>query len=417
MVDRFSRDFIKYIKYYHGFVNIPNHFQYERIMEKENKEFLNKYFPFPHIPQEGSWSNIEFFIKHIFGEHLIEHPKTGEKIANYELGLDYLQILLLNPIQQLPILVLFSRENQTGKSTFGELCYRIFGDNAIFIGNQDLQSDFNEVYAGRLLAICEETLLERRKDAERIKNMSTATRITVNPKGQKQYAIDFFTKFQFYSNNPRMVYVTRHDDRYWILKIRAIPKDKIDPQLKPRMWEEIPAFIHFLKNRELKTQMEGRMHFNPSLLETEVFNETVKINEPSAASDLRLSIMEMFFDLIDAGMPSDTIEMPLQNIKEEFFTKSTSNTWLQEILRDYLMVDLLRDDNKAAIYKRGDYTRYFFAEFGGSDSQGAIEPKTIKWKGRPYVFHKSDFLETTDTTDQDIEPKPATVGGTDDLPF
>lgn len=391
--DRFGRSFTKFLKYYHGFVNIPNHFHYDRIIEKHGKEFLNQYFPFPHVPEQGRWDNIEFFIKHIFGENEVEHPKTGELIPNWHLGLDYLQLLLLNPTQPLPIIVLFSQENQTGKSTFGELCYKMLGDNVIFIGNQDLQSDFNEVYAGRLLAICEETLLERRKDAERIKNMSTATRLTVNPKGQKQYTIDFFTKFQFYSNNPRMVYVTRHDDRYWILKVKAIPKDKIDPTLKPRMWEEIPAFVHYLKNREMATKTESRMHFNPDLLRTETFQRTVKINEPTAASDLREYIKDMFLDLHhDMKDKQDTIEMPLQNIKDEFFTKGTSSTWVQEILRDYLQVDLLRDEKGQAIYKRGSYKKLWFNEYA-EDGDGAVEEKVIRWKGRPYVFNYSDFID------------------------
>jgi hypothetical protein len=104
-------------------------------------------------------------------------------------------------------------------------------DNCIFVGNSDLQSDFNEIYADKLLVICEETSLERHKDAERIKNMSTAKEMTINPKGQKQYTIDFFAKFQFYSNKRRMVYVTRHDDRYWILKIKSIPKSQLDPTI------------------------------------------------------------------------------------------------------------------------------------------------------------------------------------------
>ena len=385
---RFGRNFISYLKYYHGFVNVPAHFNYERIIETENKEFLNQYFPFPHVPEQGKWKEIEGFLKHIFGEHEVHHPKTLQPIPNWHLGLDYLQLLLCEPTQPLPILVLFSRENQTGKSTFGELCYRLLGDNVVFIGNSDLQSDFNEVYAGRLLAICEETLLERRRDAERVKNMSTATRMTINPKGQKQYTIDFFTKFQFYSNNPRMVYVTRHDDRYWILKVKAIPKDQLDPGLKERMWQELPAFIHFLKDRAMATQMESRMWFNPDLLRTEIFMDTVRLNEPTAATDLREAIRDWFYDL---GEDCKTIELPLKNIIEEFFTPKTGRAWVQEILKDYLGVELLKDSGKQVL-KRGEYSRLVFNEYA-EDGNGALQVKTVKWRGRPYIFRREDFIE------------------------
>lgn len=386
---RYGKSFINYLKYYHAFVNIPDHFGYERIIERDDAVFFNKYFPFPHIPQSGNWDNINRFLLHIFGKEEKVHPKTGNSIPNYELGLDYLQLLLMDPMQQLPILVLFSRENQTGKSTFGELCYRMLGDNVIFIGNSDLQSNFNEIYAGRLLAICEETLLERRRDAERIKNMSTANRMTVNPKGQKQYTIDFFCKFQFYSNNPRMVYVTKHDDRYWILKVKGIPKDQLDPGLKERMWAEIPAFVDYLRKRKMATTRESRMWFNPEILRTDILDATVRLNEPSAATDLREAIRDMFYD---AGQDADVIEMPLKNIIEDFFTKSANRAWVQEILRDYLNVDLLRDKNGNQILKRGQYEKLVYNEYG-DDGEGKLQWKNVKWRGRPYVFKREAFIE------------------------
>jgi hypothetical protein len=416
---RFGRDFIKYLKYYHGFVNVPAHFDYERIIEMETKEFFNKYFPFPHVPKTGKWENIKGFLLHIFGESIVTHPKTGQEIPNWHLGLDYLQLLLMKPTQQLPILVLYSRENQTGKSTFGELCYRMLGDNVIFIGNSDLQSDFNEPYAGRLLAICEETLLERRRDAERIKNMSTATRMTINPKGQKQYTIDFFCKFQFYSNNPRMVYVTRHDDRYWILKVKAIPKDKLDPGLKERMWAELPAFVQYLKARHMVTSNESRMWFNPDMLRTDIFLDTVKLNEPTAATDLREVIREWFYD---HGEEVEKIEMPLKNILEEFFTSRTNRSWVQEILRDYLNVDQLKDKDGKQILKRGEYMKWQYNEYA-EDGEGKLELKKVKWRGRPYVFHRKDFIleeaavvDAEFSTNGQMEHKSITAPA-DDVPF
>lgn len=383
---RHGKSFVNFLKYYYAFVNVPNHFDYERIIEIDNKEFLNKYFPFPHIPEKGNWPNIENFLKHIFSERIVVHPKTQQEIPNWHLALDYLQLLLMNPTQLLPILILYSPENQTGKSTFGELCYKIFGDNVIFISNSDLQSDFNEVYAGRLMAICEETSLDRKRDSERIKNLSTATRLTVNGKFKSQYAIDFFCKFIFMSNNARMVYLTRHDDRYWINQVKAIPKDKLDPDLKERMWEEIPAFVHYLKNRTLITSRESRMHFNPELLKTEIFNKTVQVNEPTAATNLRIGIADMFYDFPDLK----EIEMPLKNIIEEFNFNKNDKSWVMEILKDYLRVDLLRDEAGNQIQKRGEYQKTVYNQYAGEN--GDLETQTIKWRGRPYIFKREDFV-------------------------
>lgn len=386
---RFGQDFRRHLKYYHGFVNLPNHFQYERIVERNGAEFYNRYFPFPHVPKDGKWENISRFLKHIFGEEVARHPKTGEKIYSWEMGLDYLQIMLTNPTQQLPILVLYSPENQTGKSTLGQLQKKMFGDNVIFVGNADLQSDFNELYCDKLLVICEETSLDRQRDSERLKNMSTAREVMINPKGQKQYAIDVFMKFQFYSNKRRMVYLTRHDDRYWIIKVPALPAEDRDPTLPEKMYAEIPAFVHHLRGRKLRTQEESRMHFHPALYRTEVFEETVRVNEPTAATDLRSCIRDMFYDL---GPEVEEIEMPLKNIREEFFSKSTSESWLQEILKDYLQVDLVRDAEKKAVYKRGEYKKFVYNEYA-NEGEGEIQIKTVKWKGRPYLFKRDHFLE------------------------
>jgi hypothetical protein len=49
------------------------------------------------------------------------HPETGKKIEykNLDIALDYLQIIYQQPWRKLPIICLVSKENSTGKSTFG----------------------------------------------------------------------------------------------------------------------------------------------------------------------------------------------------------------------------------------------------------------------------------------------------------
>lgn len=398
IIARYGKDFRKYLTFFNGFVNVPNNFNYQRIIEIDGKEYYNRYHPFQHIPRKGKFPTIDNFLKHIFGTHEIEHPKTKEKIPSYIIGYDYLSILLREPTQLLPIIVLYSQENQTGKSTFGQLQKKILGDNAVFVSNSDLQSNFNEVYADKLLAICEETSLERKKDAQRIKNMSTATQMVINPKGQKQYEIDFFCKFQFYSNDSRMVYVTRHDDRYWIIKVPAIPKDQLDPSIPEEMESEIPAFVHFLRERELATTRESRMHFNPILLQTQTFLDTVKINEPQQATDFRNDLSEYFLDFPE----KEELLLPMKLIQEEFFTKGTSKSWIREIIKDHIGAEQFTKDGKI-VYMRGDFDKFFFDEYA-DEGEGAIIVKSIKWKGRPYLFKRETFVKEEvyrDTDDQD----------------
>ena len=97
---QFSKDYIGSVPKYDGFCTVPEHIGYRSVVGK----FLNLYEPIDHRPQEGDLSHIQSLVRHIFGEQ-------------YELGMDYLQLLYLQPIQKLPILLLVSEERNTGKST------------------------------------------------------------------------------------------------------------------------------------------------------------------------------------------------------------------------------------------------------------------------------------------------------------
>lgn len=397
----YSKDFLDYIPHYRAFCNIPNHSNYEQIIETpEGLKFYNRYFPFPHAEEQGKWPTILGFIKHIFGDYELVHGNDPEKkYRSWELGLDYVQLLLTKPTQMLPVICLFSPENNTGKSTFGKLMMRMFGDNVVPVGNQDLQSDFNEMYTDKLLAICEETLLERKKDAERIKAMSTAESVMVNPKGQKQYGIDFFCKFIFTSNNIRMIYVTKHDQRFWIIKVPVLTSD--NPKILDEMTAELPAFVYDLRRRKMATECESRMWFHHSLIRTPVFDDVVRVNEPSDATNLRDQLREWFIQDNDL----QEIRMTLKEITEEFFSKGASIAWVQEILKDYIGVDLKRDKNGVRVHERGHYVKYetYFSTDGVED----IRPVKKAYRGCPYVFPRDKFLtgvEIAYSGDQGAQP-------------
>lgn len=382
----FGKDFWSFLPQHRVFVNIPDHFNYRRVVEMEDgSRYYNRYFPFPHVPKEGKWPTIQKLLLHLFGTEGVKHARTGQLIQPVELALDYIQILLTDPKQMLPILCFYSPENNTGKSTFGKLMMAIFGDNVIPGGNSDLQTDFNELYSDKLLFICEETLLERKRDAERIKALSTSDKITVNPKGSKQYTIDFFCKFIFTSNNLRMIYVSKHDQRYWIIQVPVLTEE--NPNMLEEMKEEIPAFINFLKNRQLATEKEGRMWFHPSLIRTRIQQDMVRVNEPSDATNLRETVREWFMQ--DHNIKE--LQMTMKEIKSEFFSDRTSTAWVSEILKDYLAVDLLRDMTLQPIFKRGTYTKY--EEIFNNDTKTyEIQAVQKPFRGRPYVFRREDFI-------------------------
>jgi hypothetical protein len=77
----------------------------------------------------------------------------------------------------------------------------------------------------------------------------------------------------------------------------------------------------------------------------------------------------------------------MKAIKEEFFSSKSSDKWIQEILKDYLQVDLMRDPGGNAEFQRGSYIIYEF-----NDLLNDFERKEKKYRGRPYVFERKKFV-------------------------
>ena len=127
----YGKHYLATVPKYDGFCTVPDHVNYRPIVEK----FLNLYESIDHKPMEGDFPSIRSLVEHIFGEQ-------------YELGMDYLQLLYLRPIQKLPILLLVSEERNTGKSTFLNFLKALFQNNVTFNTNEDFRSQsYQDTYA------------------------------------------------------------------------------------------------------------------------------------------------------------------------------------------------------------------------------------------------------------------------------
>ena len=268
---------------YDGFCTVPDHVNYRPIVDK----FLNLYEPIDHKPMEGDFSHIQSLVRHIFGEQ-------------YELGMDYLQLLYLQPIQKLPILLLVSEERNTGKSTFLNFLKVLFQNNVTFNTNEDFRSQFNSDWAGKLLIVVDEVLLSRREDSERLKNLSTTLSYKVEAKGKDRDEIAFFAKFVLCSNNEYLpVIIDAGETRYWVRKIERLQSD--DTDFLQKLKAEIPAFLYHLQHRRLSTEKKSRMWFTPSLLHTEALQRIIRSNR----NRLEIEIHELILDIMDR-VGSDT---------------------------------------------------------------------------------------------------------------
>ena len=272
----YGKHYLATVPKYDGFCTVPDHVNYHPIVDK----FLNLYEPIDHKPMEGDFPSIRSLVEHIFGEQ-------------YELGMDYLQLLYLQPIQKLPILLLVSEERNTGKSTFLNFLKALFQNNVTFNTNEDFRSQFNSDWAGKLLIVVDEVLLSRREDSERLKNLSTTLSYKVEAKGKDRDEIAFFAKFVLCSNNEHLpVIIDAGETRYWVRKIDRLQSD--DTDFLQKLKAEIPAFLYHLQHRQLSTEKESRMWFAPSLLHTEALQKIIRSNR----NRLEIEMSELVLDIM-----------------------------------------------------------------------------------------------------------------------
>ena len=287
----YGKEFIKYVHKYDGFCTVPEHVNHRLVIDG----FLNLYEPIGHKPMQGDFPNIKKLVSHIFG-------------GQYELGMDYLQLLYLRPVQKLPILLLVSEERNTGKTTFLNFLKALFRDNVTFNTNEDFRSQFNSDWAGKLLIVVDEVLLSRREDSDRLKNLSTTLSYKVEAKGKDRNEISFFAKFVLCSNNETLpVIIDEGETRYWVRKVSSLQAD--DTDFLEKLKAEIPAFLFHLQGRTLYTQQNSRMWFAPELIATDALRRIIRCNR----NKLEVELSELFLEVM-ANAQTDNLQFCLNDV-------------------------------------------------------------------------------------------------------
>ena len=241
----------------------------------------NIYEPIKYTPVKGDFKLTEVFLEHIFGEYL-------------NVGLDYLTILFLKPAEKLPALCLVSREQKTGKSTFLHWLQKIYGDNAVILGNEDFSSNFNTSWASKLVIGLDESFIEKRIIKEKIKRLVTDDNILSENKGVDKVRRDFIGKFFLLSNNEdNFIQMEKEDNRFFVLKVPTVENE--NPFLLEELTKEMPALLDFLQDRELYHKKESRLWFRPEAYETDALKKVVK----SSKTILEKTMIDYLTELVD----------------------------------------------------------------------------------------------------------------------
>lgn len=423
ITDDHNKHFLKHIPKYQEFCNVPDHVNYQQVINS----CFNVYNPLDFAPTDDPATaddcvTILGFINHIFGNNKIhfKHPETGDKkeITMMDMALDYIQLLYQQPALKLPILCLVSKENNTGKSTFGKMLKQILGGNCAVVGNQDLAGDFNKHWATKCLVICDETKIDKQVVIEKVKSLSTAEKIMMNSKGKDHVEIDCFIKFIFITNNEEnFMYMSEDDIRYWVVKVPTITKE--NPSMMEDMIEEIPSFLSYLNQRKLVTERMNRMWFHPSLLKTKALEKVIAYSKPFVVKELIQFAKDIFMDF---GV--EEFLMAPDDIRAEVFGKKYDRNYVSNILKENFKLEPYHvfeyeskeyDSYDAAvnaflnngktenhewdaarvIKKKFKVRHYSYPKWEEIREPGkGIETKRVEVKrhGRPYVFKREQFL-------------------------
>lgn len=372
IMDDNDRFFLRNINKYDAFCNVPDHINYEQII---NNNF-NKYYPFKHKAKKGSIKWTMRLLRHVFGEHI-------------ELGLDYIQMLYVKPIQILPILCLVSYENQTGKTTFLNWLNNLFINNMAVIGNQELQSAFNSNYATKLIVAVDESKIDKNHVLEKIKAMATASTIEVNSKFITPYTIDFFAKIILCSNyEDNFINAKEEDIRYWVRKLGKPEFKNFD--IETDLKKEMSAFVHYLQNREIKTEKKSRAWFDADEIETQALMEIKKNSIETVIKHL----MEYLTDKFDENESLDELLATPTDIKDIIFKNNSriDPSYIRRLLK-----------TKFNLTNSEKIIRYSPLEAEVFDN-GLKDMVKLNKTGKPFVLKKSVFY-LNDIKSDEKEPK------------
>lgn len=324
IIDDFGRKALQWVMKYEDFCCVASHTNYQQVIQG----FFNKYHPLSHIPAPGQFETILGILKHIFNDRI-------------EFAIDYIQLLYTRPTQRLPIILLESKEKNTGKSTFGNLLKMIFQDNAIKLGNSDFESDFNAIWVESLSIIVDETSLDKKSIMPMLKRLSTEkNKVTSNEKNKAQKQIDFIGKFLFMSNDEgKALLIERGDTRFAVFKVPTLLQSGLNdnPNIEENILLEIPAFLNFLLKRKLFHQETGRMYFSTEAYFTKQLEVYFDGSQSYFAKAIQEFIRDMFIAYPDVPIMHFSVSDLIDQLSSSNYTTRKAD---RQQIKSALEIDL-----------------------------------------------------------------------------
>lgn len=337
----------------------------------------------------------------------------GEKYL--KTALDYFTVEFMNPMQPLPIQVLFSPENETGKSTYINHRKWIYGNNAAVIDSGTFDDKFNGLVVAKNFVGIDEGKLKDEAAYEKIKTRVTSP--TMPHRAMRKTAVEVtnFAKYFLTTNRYDFAKLDAHDRRFWVTKVEPMKDSDYVDGFDGKLIKEIPYFLGFTKVRwreRMNPKMKGlmrmdtpikekRLWFHHNKYKTNIFDKVVRSGRTFAAKTILDVFIEWFDRLNDfaRGEPgySDVVLDIYANIaqikdglfKNDFELKTTTIRNAME--REFGLSVVMSADGETP--KNQSYLNYI--ECYDSYNKIYTKPKQIK---RRNVYHIKyvDLVEMRD---------------------
>ncbi|MEJ1240569.1 primase-helicase family protein [Chryseolinea sp. T2] len=383
-------NFVDQIKTYDGFCCEPNWVNYER----EVHGCYNLCEPLGWSAKAGGpIAQTVRFLKHIFqgqgsvlldntGALLQEEAITGDP---FTVALDMLSIMLRHPKQNLPVPILVSPENTTGKTTVLKWLQIVFGNNMAILGNEQFKMRFNSHYMSKFIIAIDEGFLDvdKKTEKERLKQLVTADHAFLELKGMNIRKIPFHGKIWMCSNDAdKVMKIDVGESRWFVVRVPVLAVDQRDPDIESKLKNEVEAFLHFLFNRPIHHPKSDRLWFKPEWFITEQFKAIVEATRSRAERSFEEWLKDQFL----------TYRQPVLR----YCSKQLAEL-LNEPRATKYRIDAL--DLKALLEARGirpgPVKRFKYPiGYNAFDERSSVEPSII-WvssNGRAYEFRVEEWL-------------------------
>lgn len=226
-------------------------------LEPDSRE-LNLWHGFEFEPH--SHGNCDTFMDHLF-----RNVCQGDE-AHYDFLLDWMAHLVQKPYEKIGIVLALRGKQASGKSIVGELIGRLISRRHFLRVDsiQQLTSRFNADFADKLLVLADEAVWGGDKKQESsLKNLITASSLTVEPKGFERFSVDSYMRFVLTSNENWLAPISLNDRRYFVLDVGD--DNRNDRSFFGQMMDEMEnqngfeRLLHILATRDISVRNWGQI--------------------------------------------------------------------------------------------------------------------------------------------------------------